>query len=244
MRKFLLLVAAFGMAGCMMALLLLNIDVLSISEPKPGPAFIPAEGAQRLLADKPERTKPLKLPIMIPGTDLLAVRLGSYEGPFLEDGSDRNVFDVAMLEVRNVGSYMIKEASVNLISDRENFTFTICYLPPGETVLALNLEGQPSNEFSISSISGQQTVLQDKNFGLSDLEIRDVEMGATRITNRAGKEIADLKLYYKSTVGEGAYFVGGIAYTYPIAKIASGETVSLNLPHYAMGYCKIVAAEQ
>ena len=244
MRKAWLLIVGVGLAGCVMTLLLLSTGVLQHREPGPVPSFSSSQEIPVLLADIEGNEAHWHLPMIVPGTDLLAVRLGSYEGPFLEDGSNRNVFNITMLEIRNTGKYMVRDAGICLTDGNKSFHFRVSFLPPGATVLALDLGGRSGDLASISFVSGYQTVIKDKNFGLFGLEIQDVEMGKTLITNCTEKDISNLVIYYKPITGTGDCFVGGVAYSYQIENIASGETIVLNLPYYAMGSSKIVAAEK
>lgn len=240
MRKFWLLTAGFGLAGCVAALLLINTGVIPWNGKETAAPFLPSQAAPAALA---ETRAPDTLPLAIPGTDLLAVRLGTYEGPFLEDGSDRNVFAAALLEVKNTGSDMIRTACITLTEGERAWVFELSFLPPGATVLVLEKNGQAYADIAFSAICGTQTLLAQDG-GLECLQIRDLEMGKLQITNLSDRETGRRTLRYKSTVGEGAYYVGGITYSYPLESLKPGQTVTVDPPHYAMGASRVVAAEQ
>lgn len=223
------------MAGCMAALLLLRTGVICWSGVEAASTFLPAQATSAAHTE-------IGFPTAIPGTDLLAMRLGCYEGPFLEDGTGRNVFNTALLEVKNTGSCMIRRAVIRLAAGECAYVFELTFLPPGETVLVLEKNGRPCGEAVITEIEGTQENAQ-KDTGLSEFSVTDLQIGMTRITNRSAKDFSDLRIYYKSSLGEDAYLVGGITHTYPLQDLKAGESVIVNLPNYAMGGSRIVAIQ-
>lgn len=244
MRKVWLLMVGFGAAGCLMTLLLASNGILLQKDEVPVPEFSLLQEIPEPVAGREVVSEKIALPYHIPGTSLRAVRLSTYEGPFLEDGSNRNVFHTAALEIENIGEKMVRNASVILVCANTRLVFEISFLPPGSTVLALEVHGKASSAQRFSSVSGEQTLLEAPDFGLKYLKIADVAMGVTHITNQSPRKIGPLTLYYKAALGTTPLYIGGITYAYRIAPLQPGETVILNLPNYAMDHSRIVAAEE
>ena len=229
-----ILTTSFCVAACVAALLLLNARVIGTGEIETALSVPPM-----LSVTSREKT----LPAIVPETDLLVVKMGSYEGPFLENNSQRYILDAALLEVKNIGNCLLRNAVIRLSCGEESWTFELTFLPPGETVLVLEKYGNSCEIVTFTEIVGTQIedILPDG--GLSKFEVIDLEMGKTLIKKLAGEDTDKLHLYYKSTLEDGKYFVGGITYSYPLGELNAGETVIINLPNYAMGSSKVVAIQ-
>ncbi len=234
-RKCILLTAGFGLSGCLMALLhwgQLFVPKTDVDTVQVFAAVQPAEMAQT-------QVQTLCLPAAVPDTVLQAVRFSSYEGPFVEDGSDRNVFGTAALEVKNTGTAMLKHASIRLTGEQE-YVFELTYLPPGATVLVLEKQGKRCGTPEFTAISGEQSVFYGSILPM--LCVSDLKMGSTMITNRSKETLNHVILYYKNSME--SIYIGGVTYTCAIGALDAGQSICVNLPHYAMGYSRIVAAIQ
>ena len=181
------------------------------------------------------------MPEIIQGTTLLAERLTIYEGPFLEDGSDREVADVAALMVRNVGNSEIERCSIELYFDEVCYTFYGERIPPNATVLLLECEGMLYRTDSITSCNGWQVIASNKQ-DLSDfLKIEERAMGTIVVTNTTNIILNDICIYYKTWLSPPDIYVGGIAYSVEITKLMPGQSEYLYPYHFAYGYSKVVS---
>ena len=186
-------------------------------------------------------TATFRMPEMIQGTTLLAERLTIYEGPFLEDGSDREVADVAALIVRNVGDHEIERCGIGLYFNEVCYTFYGERIPPDATVLLLEYGGMLYRTDSITSCSGWQVTASNKQ-DLSDfLKIEERAMGTIVVTNTTNRILNDICIYYKTWLSPPDIYVGGIAYSVEIPKLMPGQSEYLYPYHYAYGYSKVVS---
>lgn len=184
---------------------------------------------------------PILLPCAIEGTHLTAKALWLYEGPFLEDGSGREVVDVTALVLHNSSQRDIKQAQVQLQRGEEILYFDVGVIPAGTSVLVPEKNASPYQEQSITAISGQEELWQTPALPSGSVCVEESGIGTLRITNTTDRTLLDLTLYHKNYT-EGLY-VGGISYTTKIALLRPGETVLLEPEHYASGYSRIVRIE-
>lgn len=148
--------------------------------------------------------------------------MGSYTGPFMEDGSDETVSNVLMIVLTNTGTEMLQYAQVQLSGPSGTAAFSVTTLPAGASVLLLeqnrmqdsqNLEFTSAAAYNVVFFPEDQTVHTDW-FSFQGME------GALNVTNISGADISsDIEIYYKNLVDGRLY--GGITY---VARIPGGLT--------------------
>ena len=179
------------------------------------------------------------LPAVIPGTALLAERISSYDGPYLEDGSDREVVNVAALHVCNTASRMIQNVLITLQCEDALYVFYGEDIPPGKTVVLLEREGREYEHGDCTGILGWQVLSIEEE--LNCVTVTEQSMGTLVVTNRSDDTLHNLCLRYKSWLSPPDVYVGGITYKTIIPVLLPGQTLHLYPPHYAAGYSKIVS---
>lgn len=181
----------------------------------------------------------LELPFFISDTTLIARRLTAYDGPFLEDGWDREVVGVAALHVRNIGTQEVLNTCVIVQLGECILTFYGEHIPPGADVLLLEYTGKAYPEGKITACTGcQSTALTDLPEGIL---VAERAMGTLVVTNTTDKAFENMRLYYKAWLSPPDIYVGGIAYMTEIPVLQPGETKYLYPDHYACGYSKVVS---
>ena len=220
-RKLLLLTVGLLGGGCVFAVLVM----LNMPAPSPDPIVAVLT------------TNTVTLPWEIPETPLVAEHLSAYEGPFLEDGSDTPVSDVAALLLRNTGTEMIETAQVILWMGEERLAFQAAWLPPGSLTLVLEKEGKRMPQGAFTAIFGW---VQTQNQGENLVRLEEQGMGALLITNVSDRMLENVRLYHKSLYPEKNFYMGGIAYETTLGTLAPGETVTVQPMHYAAGYSRVV----
>lgn len=210
-----------GIAGSLLAATVLCVSARDILM-----AGVPLEAA-------------FELPLPIPDTTLVAKRLSSYDGPFLEDGSDREVVGVAALLVHNVGNKEILTACVLLQLDEAVYTFCGEHIPPGAEVLLLEHSGKSYVDRELTACSGCQSVAQTDP--ITGIAVADRAMGTLVVTNETDQTLENVQIYYKMWLSPPDIYVGGIAYMTEIPKLLPGETKHIYPGHYACGYSKVVS---
>lgn len=182
----------------------------------------------------------IQFPYVIEGTNLVAERVVSYEGPFMEDGSNQEVVNVMGLMLRNIGAEGIIHAEVRLFRESQKFVFKADMIPPGATVLVLEQNRNCYTRQNFTSCGGWQ-ILAAENWQNSGIAIEEIGMGTLAITNRMGEAITQVRLHYKTHLED--ILVGGITHTYTVKSLDRGETVFVSPSRYAKGYSCIVKIE-
>ena len=227
MRRVFLLI--FGLGGCAALLTLLCITVaaqyvrLQMS---------PVECSQQQIIQQ------ISFPCRVEDTGLLAVRLASYDGPFLEDGSDEEVTGVAALVVENIGEDMVYEGAVILSQGGRFLVFEVMALPPGGCALVLEKDRCPYALADIDSCWGwveRGSGLMPQNLGVQQLG-----RASLLFSNLTEDTICEATVLFKSYDPVSGMYIGGIAYSVRVGELAPGEVRLVTPYHYASGYSKVV----
>lgn len=181
------------------------------------------------------------LPYAIPGTTLIAEKMSAYDGPFCEDGTDREVVGISALHVKNVGTDEIKNAAIFLSRADAGLAFYGEHFPPGATVVLLEVTAAPYETGNFTACTGSQ-MISAENSVFDRLTITDQSLGTLIVTNISGKPLYNLCLYYKAWLFPPDVYVGGISYKLELPLLMPGQTAYLYPNHYACGYSKVVSA--
>ncbi len=180
-------------------------------------------------------------PISISCTSLTVENLLSYDGKFIEDGSGREVQDVAAIMLHNSKDSVIPYAYVTVYTQNCKYTFNAYMIPPKASVLVPEETAQKLTESKVVRTFGWTTVKEEGR--LIRLDIEEVGMGCFRITNMTGSKIHDLTVYHRTYIPDESFYMGGKAFQTHIPYIAPGNTVLVYPEHYVSGYSKIVYFE-
>lgn len=228
LRRFSLLI--LGIAGSVLAATVLYISAEEMLQDR-----------NLLQQDPAQMHTHLILPAEVPGTTLIAQKLVSYEGPFLEDGSDREVVDVAALQVFNTGTKEVLQACVELWRGDTAYKFYAEHVPPGGTVLILESNASSFLQDGFTACSGRQLTAQSNGEVSKGISITDRAMGTVIVSNLTGQTIENINLYYKSWLSPPGIYVGGVSYCAVIPVLLPEQTVEIFPHHYASGYSKVVS---
>lgn len=179
-------------------------------------------------------------PMQIPGTTLIAERICVYDGPFLEDRSQREVMNIAALQVCNIGRNTILEVNITVSSQETVLLFRGEQIPPGATVALLEREGKSSPSKQFNKCNGWQVAARSEDLLNEKIEVSDEDMGTLLVTNLTVEILRDIQVYYKCWLSTENILVGGIAYMVTVPILKPGETVSMHPKYYASGYSKVV----
>lgn len=181
------------------------------------------------------------LPIEISCTPLVVKQLAAYDGKFFEDGSGREVMDVAAVLLYNSSDRLIPYAYLTVRTENCQYTFDAYMLPPKSSVLVPDRSAQRLTETNITDTFGWTTVKNDSQRPV--LEIREQGMGSLRIQNLSGKKLRDLTVYYRTYISDGEFYLGGKVFQTQVAEIPPGETAVICPANYASGYSKVIYYE-
>lgn len=182
----------------------------------------------------------IRLPMWVAGTSVLVERLCAYDGPFVEDGSDAEVVNIAALLIKNIGSYELQKAEITLQFGSETMVFYGEHIPAGATVALLEKNATPYSAGDFSACTGWQEVSNPSGIG-RDIAITENADNSISVTNLSDSTLEQLTLYYKSWLSPPNIYVGGITYQLKIPQLLPGQTRQVYPSHYASGYSKMVS---
>lgn len=184
----------------------------------------------------------VSFPYNISCTSLMVENISSYDGPFYEDGSGREVLNTAAILLRNTGKEMVPYAHIILRTKSASYIFDGYMIPPGAAVLIPEKYALPFiSQEQIISCFGWSTILPQSD--AYDIAVEEVGMGEIKVTNLSDNEISNLKLYHKTYLPENNLYIGGAAFVSRIDCINVGETVVISPKHFVTGYSRIIYYE-
>jgi len=179
----------------------------------------------------------VNFPCRIPGTDLTALGLFPYDGPFWEDGSGREVVGVTALLLENTGNYGIESANIVFCQGERLLKFAVDTIPPGARVVVPEQGRAVFSEEGLDYCYGTQW-LQLDGWDLSSLEMSSPTIGTLEVKNITNKKIEEMQLLYKDYL-QGMY-VGGTTNYCTISEIEPGETVVITPDRFAAVSSKVL----
>ncbi len=179
-------------------------------------------------------------PCKIQEYDLVIEKVAPYSGMFVEDGSNANTQNVAMLLVNNNGDSSVEYTQICLLYGEEKLLFDISALPAGEKLVVQEKSGKAIPEGDVSYVSA--TVVRRAEMEMSKSEVRVTDNGdnTLTITNLTGETIPTVRVFYKYYMENEEIFVGGIAFTVRITRLGAGASVTIQPSHYASQTCRVV----
>ncbi len=164
--------------------------------------------------------------------DLTCLEYSSYTGTFPEDGSGRQVENVAAMLVYNGTGEYLDYAKVECDIGYKTGTFVITGLPPGERVWVLEQNAMTLEEGESFQARPCEDPAYDDDAILSTESLSVKAEGNTlAVTNRTDKTLKNVAIYYKTILPDGSYF-GGITYMLVIGDLSPGQTVTKQADHY------------
>ena len=228
MRKFALTLASVSFS-MFIAVLLLGTTVY-------GETPETTRGRREKVTPTPTREYPVSC------TDLVIEHLCSYDGVFWEDGSGRQVEGVAALMLRNQGEKTIPYAQIGVTTRDGDYVFDATMLPPGGRVLIPERQGKSLGNSEIVSYFGWNTV-KPESCGLP-LEIVEMTDTAIIIQNTSCNVLSDLKVFYRTYIQEGDFYMGGKAFFATLSELNAHGSAEIQPQNYAPGYSKVVWIEE
>lgn len=246
MRRVVLCVISFGVIFSSMILCFVGLkEVHNTAHGTATPVFQHAESLNIINSDAEQVTAPqlerIHFPCAIAGTTLVAEGVASYDGPYLEDGSDQEVVNVTALLLRNTGDVGIAKTEVIMQKGEQKLIFEADTIPPGATVLILEKRRTLHTNTNFTSCSGWQ-IVEEHGWHDWGIRIREVTMGVLEITNQTGSAMKNVQLYYKTKLED--MYIGGMTYVHTVTKLKEGETIQISPYHYARGYSEIIKIKE
>lgn len=166
-----------------------------------------------------------------PDSSLTIQRIQGYTGIFIEDGSDKEVKNVAAIQVKNTSSKAVEYAEIELYNGKKKLVFAVSTLPANSSAVVME-----KNKTTFSSSKGvtygKTTVAYaDKLEKSSAVSCTKVENNGIKVSNKSGKDIPCVRIFYKYKSDDG-YYVGGITYTAKVEDLKAGKSQTVYPSHF------------
>ena len=172
---------------------------------------------------------------------LVLLQAGGYNGVYMEDGSNRIVSDVFMIQMQNTSAQDLQYAEVILTVEEQEYCFAVTNLPAGGVVVALEQSGSQKPELGALRAEARNLAWFQ--------EPMSVDAETFRITGDKGvinvKNISDapvdgvIYVYYKYKADD--MFFGGITFRVKVdGGLAPGEIRQVPSGHFNPESCEVV----
>lgn len=182
----------------------------------------------------------ITFPCQVPGYGLVIEKMAPYNGMFVEDGTNATVQNVAMLLVHNNSNVPVEYTQLRVICGQVELLFDISALPAGERLVVQEKNGKKIPDGDVTSATAM--VVQRANMEMSESLVRVTDNGDNTLTvqNLTGETIPTVRIFYKYYMKDEKVFVGGIAFTVRISRLAPGASVTVQPSHYTSQTSRMV----
>ncbi len=188
--------------------------------------------------DPPVFVDIVQLPVFIPDTTLVAERLVSYDGHYVEDGSEDYVTGIAALYLHNSGSAMVAACRVILRMESGLYRFEATCIPPGATVLVQEKNRKPYYNMDIYAVGGSASKGNKPDLYETAICTEDFMRGL-RLHNISETDYDGLCISHKNYDPDKNVYIGGITYVTYADSLNRAEQLDIWPVHFGKD-CKIV----
>ena len=194
------------------------------------------------IPDEDAEEEGLQFPCQIPGYDLEIEKLAPYTGLFVEDGTNTQVENVAMLLIHNKGTQAVEYTEITVNYAEETLLFHITALPAGESMVVQEKdcktipEGVPLTAKALVVRRAQMEIAPE-------ISVTDNGDNSLTIKNLTTDTIPTVRVFYKHYMEQEDLFVGGIAFTVRITGLAANDSVVIRPSHYMSQTSRVVMAQ-
>ena len=192
--------------------------------------------------DAPSTTGEVSYPCKLEGTDLVIESMNSYDGAFLEDGSNREVSGVTAIVLKNTGDSYIEYASIHLEAETP-LNFKATALEPGAEMMVIESAATPFSPQEYEYAAADAAETEPFDLSADKLKIEEQENGTLKVTNISSEDIASARVFYKLYRAEDDIYTGGITYTANFENLKAGASAEGAPAHYVPHETKIMMAK-
>ena len=183
----------------------------------------------------------IQFPCEVPGHDLKIEKLAPYSGLYVEDGTNVQVTDVAMLLLHNTGDTAVEYTEITVEYEEKTLTFQVTALPAGERMVVQEKYGNAVPEGTPKSASA--LVVHRAQMRIpSEITVTDNGDNSLTVKNLTGQTIPTVRVFYKYYMENEDLFVGGIAFTVRITNLGPNAGVVIRPSHYTSENSRVVMA--
>lgn len=181
------------------------------------------------------------LPCKVKYTPLVVCQLASYDGPYLEDGTEEELAGVAALVVENTGTIGMEYVELVITQGQKELVFDATYIPPRGTLLILEKNRQLYTQTEVSGCRCRTLIPGTFDWEKERVRIQPGEGFSIAVTNLTEEAMSAVRVFYKQHEAAADMYVGGITFSVVIPDLQPGETREITPYRYANGYSAVVA---
>jgi len=214
----------------------------SSGDPQPESGEKPSSSGSKESGGSTSDLPTISFPYAIAGTDLVVERVSSYDGYYVEDGSDKKVKNIAAIVLTNKGGDL-EFAGIGISQGTRSLGFSASQIPAGATVII-----QEQNKASYSSdpyYSATATTRPADKFEMSEklVTVKDNGNNGLTVTNISDKKLSEVKVFFKSYLPDEKVYVGGITYTITLNDLEKGTSTDVSASHYESKHSVVVEVQ-
>ena len=183
----------------------------------------------------------VELPYSIGGTELTVDKITSYDGIFIEDGSDKEISGVTAMVLTNHGDTDVEYAEVTAQQSDQTLSFKASAIPAGATIVVLEANQTGWSDEAVTQIYASATDGSSFEMSEDQIQIEDNGDDSITVTNISDEAIPCVRFFYKYKMEENIY-VGGIAYVAKLTDLGEGESQTVRPSHYVSGSSEVLMA--
>lgn len=164
--------------------------------------------------------------------DITIQRINAYSGIFIEDGSDKEVKNVAAIEVKNTSNKPLEFAQIQLYNGSKKLVFDVSTLPANSSAVVMEKNKASFNSSKGVTYGGTTAGYINSLEKASSIKCKKVKNNGIEVTNTSSKNIPCVRVFYKYKSSEG-YYVGGITYTAKVKDLKAGASQTIYPSHFA-----------
>lgn len=198
-------------------------------------------GSTQETTPAPTESPYIQLPYNIPNTHLVLGRLDSYQGTFLEQGTDVSTQNVAMILLLNEGKEAVEYGVLAItLEDGTVLNFEPTCLPAGGKMVVQESDGKAYPGGEIKKCVGETATLKEMPMSTGEVRLTENADSSITVTNLTLRKIPAVRVFYKLYMAEEDGYVGGITYMAKVTDLAAGASITVRPSHYLYGSCKVV----
>ena len=182
----------------------------------------------------------IQFPSKVPGYELVLEKLAPYNGVYVEDGSNAMATDVAMLLVRNDGDFPVEYTQIEVRYETETLLFDVTALPVGQRLVVQEKTGKSIPDGDITACTALIVQRAEMEMSQSQVRVTDNGNNTLRIENLTDKTIQTVRVFYKYYMADEDVYVGGIAFTVRVRRLAPHATMTIQPSHFDSTTSRVV----
>lgn len=191
-------------------------------------------------ADNSDKQETISLPYSIPGTSLVLENVASYDGIYLEDGSDVSVSGVAAAILKNEGSTPLEYVDVTLQGNNSTLEFIGSDIQAGATIVIQEANKASYQSDTWTNCTAETAEIAELEMSEDSVSVKENEDGSLTVTNLTAEAIPCVRVFYKFYMSDENAWVGGITYTAKLTGLGAGASQTVTPSHYAVGSSQVV----